>query len=119
MMNPAGRRETGLSATMKAKGHQQRQTKRIAAERIGHLFETAERFYATDPARSDRCVAVARAIAMRQRLRLEREQRRAFCHACHAYLRFGANARVRVRDGHVTVSLPRLRQPDALWIGTA
>jgi len=66
---------------MKAKGHQQRQTKRIAAERIAHLFETAERFYAVDPARSDRCVCGGRAIAMRQRLRLGREQRRSFCHA--------------------------------------
>lgn len=79
----------------------QPQAKRIARERIAVLFRQAERFYREDPAWSSRCVELARKIAMRQRIRIEREFRRRFCHHCHAYLVPGANMRVRVYRGKV------------------
>ncbi|ACL15906.1 ribonuclease P protein component 4 [Methanosphaerula palustris] len=83
---------------------QNRQTKKLAGERIAILFTQAKVFAGINPAWSDRCVERARAIAMRQRMRMEREQRRQYCHHCYAYFLHGVNVRVRVHRGHVIVT---------------
>ena len=79
-------------------------TKQIARERIAVLFGQAEKAFAEDPGRSARYVALARRIAMRQRVRIPREFRRRFCHHCYAFLVPGVNMRVRVHRGKVVVT---------------
>ena len=83
------------------------ETKRIARERIGILFDRAREFFPENPAASDRCVALARRIAMRQRVRIPRELRRRFCRRCSAYLVPGVTLRVRVRHGTVVTTCLR------------
>lgn len=78
--------------------------KQISRERIGVLFREAERAFATHPERSNRYVALARKISMRQRIRIDREFRRRFCHHCASYLVPGQNMRVRVHRGNVVVT---------------
>jgi ribonuclease P protein subunit RPR2 len=79
-------------------------TKKIAKERISELFVQARRAFAEHPERSNRYVQLARKIAMRQRVRIEREQRRQYCHHCYAFLVPGNNMRVRVHNGNVVVT---------------
>jgi len=79
-------------------------TKVIARERIAILFGQAQRVYAEDPLLANRYVDLARRISMRQRVRIDREFRRRFCHHCYAYLVPGRNMRVRVHRGNVVVT---------------
>ena len=79
-------------------------TRQIARERIAVLFHQAELAFGEHPERSNRYVELARKIAMRQRIRIEREFRRRFCHHCLAYLVPGRNMRVRVHGGNVVVT---------------
>ncbi|WP_342765239.1 ribonuclease P protein component 4 [uncultured Methanofollis sp.] len=79
-------------------------TKRIAEERIARLFALAGEAFGADPARADRYVALARQIAMRQRIPVPRDLRHRFCRRCCSYLVPGANARVRVQHGKVIVT---------------
>ncbi|WP_440765835.1 ribonuclease P protein component 4 [Natronorubrum sp. DTA7] len=77
----------------------------IAAERIERLHELA-RAAATNR-NDDRAryyVRLARRVAERNRLTLPREFRRFTCDRCDAYLRPGANARVRLQNGHVVIT---------------
>ncbi|MCQ8893196.1 MAG: ribonuclease P [Methanolinea sp.] len=78
--------------------------RRIARERIAILFEQARRVFPTDPALSHRYIALARKISMKQRVRLDREFRRQFCHHCHRFLVPGVNMRVRISHGKVVVT---------------
>jgi len=95
-------------------------TKNIARERIGILFEQARLAFPEHPAWSNRYVELARKIAMRQRVRIDRELRRQYCHHCYAFLVPGKNMRVRVHSGHCltrtgdTVALLMRRCDDAL-----
>ena len=76
----------------------------IPEERIERLEALASE--AATEGRHDRAreyVRLARRIAERNRVRPPRTFRRFACDACDAYLRPGANARVRLRDGHVAV----------------
>ncbi|MFB6167487.1 MAG: ribonuclease P protein component 4 [Haloferacaceae archaeon] len=76
----------------------------IAAERIDRLHDLASEAAAArehDLARS--YVRLARRIAERHRLRLPRRFRRFTCDRCDAYLRPGANARVRLGPGRVVI----------------
>ena len=76
----------------------------IAAERIDRLHELAKEAAADgDRELAREYVQLARRIGERNRLRLPREFTRSTCDACDAYLRPGANARVRLQDGHVVV----------------
>ncbi|MFB6309300.1 MAG: ribonuclease P protein component 4 [Haloarculaceae archaeon] len=80
-------------------------TAEIARERIERLHDLARE--ATAEGRLDRSreyVRRARRIAERNRLSLPRRFRRFTCDACDAYLRPGANARVRLQDGHVVIT---------------
>ena len=79
-------------------------TKKIARERIEVLFEKAKGAFSAYPERSTRYVDLARRIAMRQRIRIDREFRRRFCHYCYAYLVPGRNMRVRVHRGRVVIT---------------
>ncbi|HEX3001905.1 MAG TPA: ribonuclease P protein component 4 [Methanoregula sp.] len=79
-------------------------TKKIAHERISELFGQAKMAFAGHPERSNRYVALARKIAMRQRVRIDREFRRQYCHHCYAFLVPGSNMRVRVHSGYVIVT---------------
>ncbi|HJJ28100.1 MAG TPA: ribonuclease P [Methanocorpusculum sp.] len=72
--------------------------KKIAAERIEILF--AEAKTAPSP-RADRYVHLARELAMKQRIRLTRAQKRSFCRKCGAHLVPGQNLRVRIQRGRV------------------
>jgi ribonuclease P protein subunit RPR2 len=79
-------------------------TKAIAKERIEVLFGQARQSFHGHPERSNRYVALARRIAMRQRVRIDREFRRQYCHHCYAFLVPGQNMRVRVHRGNVVVT---------------
>jgi ribonuclease P protein subunit RPR2 len=76
-------------------------TRRIARERISILFKRAGEVFSEDPALSDQYVERARAIAMKQRTRIEKEFRRLFCHHCHGYLVPGVTLTVRIHRGRV------------------
>lgn len=80
------------------------QSKKIARERIALLFTRAGEFFPDDPLVSDRCVALARRISMRHRVRIDRVYRRQFCRFCHRYLVPGKNARVRITRGKVVIT---------------
>jgi ribonuclease P protein subunit RPR2 len=84
--------------------------RRIARERIGILFERAGEFFPAYPEGSDRCVALARRIAMRYRVRIPRHLRRRYCRRCGAFLTPGANLRVRIRRGTVVATCLRCRR---------
>lgn len=76
----------------------------VAAERIDRLHALAREAAAArehDLARE--YVRLARRIAERHRLTLPRRFRRFTCDRCDAYLRPGANARVRLGPGRVVV----------------
>jgi RNase P subunit RPR2 len=79
-------------------------SRRIARERIAVLFQQARLFFPVNPAWSNRCVELARKIAMRQRIRIERQHRRCFCQHCYAFLVPGVNMRVRIQRGKVIVT---------------
>ena len=83
------------------------ESRRLARERIEVLFYRAREFFPENPALSDRCVDLARRIAMRQRVRIPRELRRRFCRRCSAYLVPGSTVRVRVRRGRVVTTCLR------------
>jgi len=75
-----------------------RQTERIAMERIRILFELAEETFPSDSTLAQRYVDLARRIAMRTRLRLPRDLRRRVCRRCNAFLVPGATSRTRIRQ---------------------
>jgi|GEM_PF-5758524 ribonuclease P protein subunit Rpp21 (EC 3.1.26.5) len=59
--------------------------KPLARERIAVLFHEAERIFPEHPEYSDRYVEIARKIAMRERVRIDTEFRRRYCHHCYRY----------------------------------
>jgi len=75
----------------------------MAVQRIERLFELAEKWHSTHPERSNRCVALARRIAMKYRVRIPKNLRRRFCRKCNSYFIFGKNARVRLKKKRVVV----------------
>jgi ribonuclease P protein subunit RPR2 len=85
--------------------------RRIARERIEILFAQAERFSRSFGEGSDRCVALARRVAMRHRVRIPRHLRRRYCRRCGAFLIPGVNLRVRVHRGNVVATCLRCRRP--------
>jgi len=76
-----------------------------ASERIERLHELARAATADGyDERARRYVRRARRIAERNRLTLPRQFVRYTCDGCDGYLRPGANARVRLQDGHVVIT---------------
>ncbi len=96
---------------------QTQESRRLARERIEILFERAREFFPVDPALSDRCVDLARRIAMRQRVRIPRELRRRFCRRCSAYLVPGSTQRIRVRRGKVVSTCLKCRSHRRYRVG--
>jgi ribonuclease P protein subunit RPR2 len=80
------------------------QTKKIARERIAILFTQAREVFPDHPELSNRYVVLARRIAMRQRIRIDRGFRREFCRRCSSFLVPGITSRVRVHQGSVVVT---------------
>ncbi len=77
----------------------------IAAERIERLHALARAAAAEgDEDRARVYVQLARRVAERNRLSLPKRFRRFTCDRCDAYLRPGANARVRLQNGHVVIT---------------
>ena len=77
----------------------------VGTERIDRLTDLAREATANgDEDRARQYVRRARRIAERNRLTLPRRFVRYTCDRCDAYLRPGANARVRLQDGHVVVT---------------
>jgi ribonuclease P protein subunit RPR2 len=79
-------------------------SRKIARERIEALFRQAEQFYPENPEWSNRCVELARKVAMRQRVRIDRQFRRQFCRECGAFLIPGVNMRVRIHRAKVVAT---------------
>ncbi|WP_101296714.1 ribonuclease P protein component 4 [Halegenticoccus soli] len=76
----------------------------IAEERIDRLHALAREAAAErEFDRAREYVRLARRIAERNRCGLPREFKRFTCDACDAYLRPGANTRVRLQPGHVVI----------------
>ncbi|MDI6718456.1 MAG: ribonuclease P [Methanomicrobiales archaeon] len=88
---------------------QRSEGKRIARERIERLFQQAAAFFPENPLWSDRCVALARSIAMKHRVRIPRPLKRQFCRRCSAFLVPGRTSRVRVHRGRVVITCLRCR----------
>ena len=93
-----------------AKTTPDRQTEKIAQERVRTLFEQAEKTFKADPGLAQRYADLARRIAMRTRTRLPRDLRLRVCRGCGCYLAAGVNSRVRVRkrrEPHVATTCLR------------
>ncbi|MEM2954669.1 MAG: hypothetical protein QW625_01800 [Candidatus Nanoarchaeia archaeon] len=71
----------------------------IAKERVSILFKEAEEAAKQNKLqRATRYVFLARKLAMKYNLKLNREQRRKFCHNCYAWLQPGKNVAVRINS---------------------
>jgi len=84
-----------------------KETKRIARERIQILFKLAREIIRKDPALAQKYVQTARKIAMAARLKLPREYRRQVCRKCKSFILPGVNCRVRTqsrREPHVVIT---------------
>ncbi len=77
---------------------EQREKKRVAAERVDVLFTLAERVFPYEPELSDRYVEIALAVQRKAKIRIPRKWRRRYCRRCHSFLVPGVNARVRLRS---------------------
>lgn len=68
---------------------------RIAEERMGILFQQAEKEVRNHPERSRRYIELARKIGMRYNVRLSSIQKMKICRKCNSYLIAGFNCKVR------------------------
>ncbi|MHC1629777.1 MAG: ribonuclease P protein component 4 [Methanoculleaceae archaeon] len=78
--------------------------KRIVRERIEILMNEAERRARDRPELARRYVRLARALAMRHRVRIPAHYKRRFCQRCHTYLVPGRDSRVRIHRGRVIIT---------------
>ncbi|MCW4055894.1 MAG: ribonuclease P [Candidatus Bathyarchaeota archaeon] len=82
-------------------------TKKIALERIHHLFKVAREVAADDDMLAQRYVEVARRISMASRVRLPKTYRRQMCNKCKKFILPGVSCRVRIqqrREPHVVIT---------------
>jgi len=75
-----------------------RETTKIAQQRIRTLFQQAEETYPQDPTLAQRYIDLARKIAMRTRIHLPQDLRRRVCSQCKSYLVPGKTSRTRIRQ---------------------
>lgn len=78
--------------------------RKIAAERIERLFESAYSVYDKDPSISGRYVILARRIAMKYRVKIPDRYRLSYCRKCLSFFSPGKNTRTRINNGKVTVT---------------
>jgi len=77
----------------------QKKMKKIAYERIDILFRESDKFALRGKLENaDRCVEIARRIAMKNNIRMPREYKRRFCKFCYRYLLPGKTSRTRVNS---------------------
>ena len=84
-----------------------RETRRIALERIHILFKLARETIHKDKALAQRYVDIARRLAMAAKVRLPREYRRQVCRHCKSFILPGVNCRVRIqqrREPHIVIT---------------
>jgi len=82
-----------------------RERRRIAIQRIHHLFKEAEK--RADEGRiqlANRYVFLARKISMRYLVRIPKEYRHRFCRKCNTYFIPGKNCRVRLKKHKVVIT---------------
>jgi len=75
--------------------------RRIALERVEHLFLQAEKAFKEKPLLSRRYVQLARKIAMKYKVSMRSALKRRFCKHCYSYLKPGVNCRVRLGGKHL------------------
>ncbi|ASJ00464.1 ribonuclease P protein component 4 [Thermococcus gorgonarius] len=80
------------------RAREQREKKKIAAERVDVLFTLAERVFPYDRDLAKRYVEIALAVQQKAKIRLPRKWKRRYCKKCHSFLVPGVNARVRLRS---------------------
>ena len=76
----------------------------VVNERIEQLFEEAQKNLKIHPERTRRYLKIARALAMRHRMRLPERFKRTFCKRCYIYWKPGYNVKVRIEKDKKTVS---------------
>jgi len=84
-----------------------RETKRIARERVHILFKLAREAIHRHPDLAQKYVRTARKIAMAARIKLPREYRRQVCRKCKSFILPGVNCRVRIqprREPHIVIT---------------
>ena len=77
--------------------------RRLAKERILHLFREAEKRVHDRPELSRRYMELAKKIGMRYNVRIPRHLKRRMCKSCYMYLKEGVTASVRVEKGVIKV----------------
>jgi len=75
--------------------------KKLAKVEILELFKEAKEVFKKSRASADKCVAKARRLSMKYKLRIPRELKRRFCKHCYGFLVPGVNCRVRTQKGRV------------------
>lgn len=88
---------------MRARAAKPKKQLDIAAERIAILFEEAEKEFAAHPERADAHARAAKRIALKYNVRLPRALKEKLCKKCGKFLKKGANAKVRLSGGCLTV----------------
>ncbi len=88
---------------MPIRKHKQKPLKqrKIALERIEHLFKEAEKAFKSNPKLSNRYVHLARKIAMKYKVKIRSPLKKRFCKHCYKYIKPGVNCRVRLGDKQV------------------
>jgi ribonuclease P protein subunit RPR2 len=84
--------------------------KEIVLERVERLFDAAAAEFPTHTLRSDRYVELARRLATKYRVPLGKRYKMRFCRNCGAYLVYGANARVRIKDKRTVITCMRCHE---------
>ena len=83
------------------KTQRKQKARKIALERIYHLFNEAEKIFPRSRDLANRYVQLARKIGMRHRVRIPKKLQRRFCKHCYTYLVPGVNCRIRLRPSMV------------------
>ncbi len=84
-----------------------RNTKRIAAQRIKTLFTLAKQTSKQDPTLAQHYINTARKIAMATKTKLPPQYKRQICKHCKTFILPGVNCRIRInqtRQPHITIT---------------
>ena len=80
-----------------------KQFEKIARERIDILMDLAEETYPKDINLAHRYADISRRIAMRHAIPLPKKWKRRICKKCGAFLKPGANCKVRTYQGALNI----------------
>ncbi|MBW2991437.1 ribonuclease P [Candidatus Woesearchaeota archaeon] len=75
--------------------------RKLALQRIEHLFKEAGKAFKSNPKLSNRYVQLARKIAMKYKVKIRSPLRKRFCKHCYRYIKPGVNCRVRLGQKQV------------------